>query len=135
MNKHISMSQANNIDCGYKSFEGVKVKTCAYCKQKYRRYASEIEYKLKLDGKYYFYCSYNCRSKARKEYEKQQFENVDLAKFDEDKNIKTLLIEMNAKNMTYLEMSLEIGICHSTIARLFKYYGIEKNKQSHGGKK
>lgn len=55
-------------DCydAYKSVDAPKIKTCSYCKKQYKRYSGEIEYTDNVDNKTLYYCTYNCRSKARK---------------------------------------------------------------------
>lgn len=55
----------------YKSSTVSKERCCDYCQESYKRYVDEIDYIQKIGSKTFEFCSYNCRSKFKKEHKKE----------------------------------------------------------------
>lgn len=70
--KHATLADA---DLGYKSFDQYVERKCPQCKETYKRYHGEMDYKLFYKTKTLIFCTYNCRSKFKQghpeEYENQ----------------------------------------------------------------
>jgi len=55
----------------YKSYTRAKEIKCDQCKETFIRYVNEMDYIQKIGEKTFEFCSYNCRSKFRKEHEQE----------------------------------------------------------------
>ena len=63
-----------NAVLGYKYFDQYVERKCPQCKEKYKRYSGEMDYKLFYKTKTLIFCSYNCRSKFKQEHP-EEYEN------------------------------------------------------------
>lgn len=66
--KHATLADA---DLGYKSFDQYVERKCPQCKEKYKRYSGEMDYKLFYKTKTLIFCTYNCRSKFKQEHSEE----------------------------------------------------------------
>ena len=58
-------------DYGLKYLDNYITLKCPQCGETYKRYSTEIEYKLLVGDKIMKFCTYNCRSKYKQQHQKE----------------------------------------------------------------
>ena len=67
----IEDAKLSNVPNGFYIKHVIDHKTCAYCKEKYEVRTYDVEYKVKLKGKIYTFCSWTHKCRFIKEHEKE----------------------------------------------------------------
>lgn len=76
----------NLVTEGYASRSYPTKLVCEHCGETFNYYPEMIKYELKIANKKMVYCSYNCRSKARKKYAKE-IERLEQEKADRTNHV------------------------------------------------
>lgn len=109
---------------GYKYTDNPRLCTCAYCKQQYKRYGSEIEYTTNFNHKLKKYCSYTCKQKAIKEHNRLLEQKEQQA----NRSLKDYLKYLIDQGYSYTDISVELNLNITKVATLIRKYKLIKTK-------